>query len=165
MKSILLLLIIFINCHVVHSQENEISIEMLELLASMNSSEFEDWVLKNDYEFEKVEHKYEYFDIIYYIKKGRNCIGFATYKNGTRFGSIQYQTRNSTVYTRLKSDCSKKGYKYINSDPHNFSQGERIIHKYKKDRYKIEFNTSNKEEYYGFSIGISLNKNEDINSK
>ncbi len=156
MKSILILFVFFINSSFVYSQEIEMSVETLEHLVAMNSSQYEDWALRNNYEFDKIDRKYEFFDIIYYLKKGKNCIGFAITKNGKAFGSIQFQTRNSSVYIKLKSDCVKKGYKFKDTDPYNLPHQNGVFQKYKKDKYELDFNPSNKDEHYGFSIGISI---------
>ena len=142
MKFIVILFVCFTTAIKCLSQENEMSIETLEHLVVMNSSQFENWALKHDYEFEKIDHKYEFFDIIYYIKKGKSCIGFTISKTGENYSSVQYQTRNSVVYTRLKSECTKKGYKYIKSEPYDISNNSGV---FQKDRKSTRLNSSHSD--------------------
>lgn len=154
MKKLILFLLVFNFSWVfVYSQNNEMTIKNLESLTNMNTSQLEDWSLKNGYEFVNIV-KYDDFDVIYYKKKEVCSISFGMYKDGTADGSIQYQTINNTEYSNLKTNCTKYGYKHISSTPFNNDNKTIIFHIYQNENFELSFNTSNKETYYGFSIGI-----------
>ncbi len=120
----------------------------------MTTSQFEDWSLSRGYVFDEVDKQYLSFDILYYLKKDKSVIGFGVNKAGDAFGIVQYLTVSSEDYMKLKADCVKKGYKFVESKSNSSGNNDVIFHVFKKGDLTLKFNTYDQSHQYRFSVGL-----------
>jgi hypothetical protein len=139
----------------------QISPEELLSLLDRSESDFETFVLENNFEFNE-HNKNEKSESYYYTSnnksKGRaDILGFTIYPNKTK--TISYAPSNSKDYLNFKKKILEFGFKYLESELlKTLITDNRTSHTYIKDDYSISMTTNIENDIRYFAIIISKYK-------
>lgn len=137
-------------------QNPEFKIQDFEKMAKMNSNDFETYILNKNFEYEKTQN-FTSFDVAYYKKKNIT-ISKAVATNSSIMNSIFYETSSKIEYVNFKKQAEILGYKFQKSNTNSFDADKTTHHVYKKGKIELSFYTSNRKEYLGYNIGITINE-------
>jgi len=131
-----------------------VSISFFEKLVSGSLDNFENSLLKKDFNFHSYDTKYQ-FKLIEY-RKGLKIINYALDSNNIPLGNMTYDTKDKDEYLYLKSDCIDRGYNFIKTDSfgEEINEEDRLFNMYSNGRFKITFIISNKRNNLGYQIAI-----------
>lgn len=135
-------------------QNPEFKIQDFEKMAKMNSNDFETFILNKNFEYEKSQ-SFTSFDVVYYKKKNVT-VSKAVATNSSVMNSIFYETSSKIEYINFKKQAEILGYKFQKSNSNSFDTDKTTHHVYKKGNIELSFYTSNRKEYLGYNIGITI---------
>jgi hypothetical protein len=138
------------------SNKDYICIEKLTNLLSASVDTFETFVIKNGYDFYKIE-PYGSFKVIYY-KKADSLISFAVDVNSNQsLGILHIETDSKNLYLDMKDEAVTLGFKYTGTKTFDkrASENERVYGEFTNGKYLLSFITNDEPNKLGYSVGIS----------
>ncbi len=152
MKYFLTLLFLILFKGIILSQN--ITIKTLETLKDSKFNKIENWAISNGFSYLRTENNNKY-SLIYYEIKNINSLIIWLKEDGT-ISVIDYQTKKSDQYLKLKNSCSNNGYKFIKTEKTNpLDEKSGFGNLYENSKYQLFFYTNNTAEYFGYAVSIT----------